>query len=53
VHQHGTPAAAHAALGDVTSSQLPLEQDHALALDVAVSQSSLSIGAAPVQVPVH
>lgn len=53
VHQHGTPAAVQDALGDVTSSQLPLEQDHASAVDAIVSQSSLSLGATPVHVPVH
>lgn len=53
VHQHGTPAAVHEAVGDVTLSQLPSEQAHAFATDVAVSQSSLSFGALPVHVPVH
>lgn len=53
VHQHGTAASAHRALGDVTSSQLPIEQDQAFATDVAVLQSSRSAGALPVQVPVH
>jgi hypothetical protein len=53
VHQQGTPAAVHDPLGDVTLLQLPMEHDHALATDVAVSQSSLSLGALPVQVPVH
>jgi hypothetical protein len=53
VHQHGTPTDVHLPLGDVTLSQFPVEHDHALAIDVAVSQSSLSFGALPVQVPVH
>jgi hypothetical protein len=53
VHQQGTPAAVHMPLGDDTSLQLPMEHDHALATDVAVSQSSLSFGALPVHVPVH
>ena len=53
VHQHGTAASAHRALGDVTSSQLPIEQDQVLATEVAVSQSWLSCGPVPVQVPVH
>ena len=51
VHQHGTPAAVHSPLGDVTLSQLPIEQDHALATDLAVSQSSASLGALPVHMP--
>jgi hypothetical protein len=53
VHQHGTPAAVHLALGDATLSQLPIEQDHVFATDVAVSQSSLSFGPLPVHEPVH
>ena len=42
VHQQGTPAAVHVPDDDVTVSQLPAEQDHASAVEVAVSQSSLS-----------
>jgi len=53
VHQHGTPAAVHWPPGDVTLSQLPIEQDQVLATEVAVSQSWLSCGPVPVQVPVH
>ena len=53
VHQQGTPAAAHVPVGDVTVLQLPTEQDHALAIDVAVRQFSSSAGAVPVQEPEH
>lgn len=53
VHQQAMPAAVHCPLGDLTSSQFPIEHDHALATDVAVTQSSLSFGALPVHVPVH
>jgi len=53
VHQHGTPAAVHLPLGEDTLSQLPIEQDQALATDVAVTQLSLSAGPLPEHVPVH
>jgi hypothetical protein len=43
----------HVPLADVTLLQLPMEHDHALAVDVAVWQSSLSAVPEPVQVPVH
>jgi len=42
VHQHGTPVAVHTPVEDVTVSQLPEEQDHASAVEVAVWQSWLS-----------
>jgi hypothetical protein len=42
VHQHGTPAAVHVPVDEVTVSQLPEEHDHASAVEVAVWQSSLS-----------
>jgi hypothetical protein len=44
VHQHETPGAVPWPLGDVASEQLPSEQDPAFATDVAVSQSSRSLG---------
>ena len=55
VHQHGTPAAVHWPVGDDTSLQLPMGHDHALAVAIAVSQSSESrvALAPPEQVPVH
>jgi hypothetical protein len=53
VHQQGTPAEVHVPLGDDTLSQLPSEQDHEFATDVAVRQSSLSAEPLPVHVPVH
>ena len=53
VHQHGTPAAVHLPLGEDTLSQLPIEQDQALATDVAVTQPSLSAVPLPEHVPVH
>jgi hypothetical protein len=53
VHQHGTPAVAHCPVGDATSSQLPIEQDHASATEAAVWQPSLSEAPVPVHVPVH
>ncbi len=53
VHQHGTPAAVHVPDEDETLLQLPLEHDQAFPTLAAVSQSSLSAGAVPVQVPVH
>jgi len=49
VHQQGTPDAVHVPLGEETVSQLPAEHDHALGVDVAVSQSSLSAVPVPVQ----
>jgi hypothetical protein len=52
VHQQGTPAAVHWPLGEVTLSQLPIEQDNVLATDVAVWQSSLSLEPLPVHGPV-
>jgi hypothetical protein len=55
VHQQGVPAAVHVPVGEDTVSQLPAEQDHASAVEVAVSHSLLSCDAVllPVQVPVH
>jgi len=51
VHQQGTPAEVHMPLCEDTLLQLPIEHDHALATDVAVSQSSASFGALPVHMP--
>jgi len=42
VHQHGTPAPPQVLLGDATSSQLPIEQDHAFAADWRSAQSATS-----------
>ena len=53
MHQQATPAALHVPVGDVTSSQLPIEQDHAVAADVSDSQSTLSATPLPVHAPVH
>jgi hypothetical protein len=53
VHQQGTPAALHDPVEEVTSSQLPSEQDHAFATDAVVWQPSLSEAPLPVHVPVH
>jgi hypothetical protein len=53
VHQHGTPAAAQPPLGDVAVLHVPAAQDQALAMDVAVRQSSLSAGASPVHETEH
>jgi hypothetical protein len=39
VHQQGTPAALHDPVEEVTSSQLPSEQDHAFATDAVVWQT--------------
>jgi hypothetical protein len=51
VHQQGIPAAVHRPVGDDTLSQLPIEHDHALATETAVSQSSLSAVPLPVHMP--
>jgi hypothetical protein len=53
VHQQGMPDAVQVPDGEDTVSQLPPEQDHATATEVAVSQSVLSDAPLPVQVPVH
>jgi hypothetical protein len=53
VHQHCTPAAPQVPSGAVTVLQLPTGHDHEVAVATAVRQSSLSAGAAPVQVPEH
>jgi hypothetical protein len=42
VHQHGTPALLHVPLGEATLSQVPAEQDQALAADVMSAQSTAS-----------
>jgi hypothetical protein len=49
VHQQGTPAAVQVPLGEETVSQLPAEHDHASAVEVNTSQSSLSAVPLPVQ----
>ena len=53
VHQQGTPAAVHVPPGDVTVEQLPIGQEKALAIEVAVRQLLLSADPLPVQVPEH
>jgi hypothetical protein len=53
VHQHGTPAAAQVPPGEVTVLQLPTGHDQELATDIAVRQSWLSAGLAPLHVPEH
>jgi hypothetical protein len=53
VHQHGTPAAVHVPVDEVTVLQLPIGHAHAPAIDVAVRQFWASAGVSPVHVPVH
>jgi hypothetical protein len=53
VHQHGTFEAVHVPVGDVTVLQLPTGHVQAISLAVAVRQSWLSAGDAPLQVPLH
>jgi hypothetical protein len=53
VHQQGTPEASHVPVGDVTSSQLPLEQAYPVVPEVASWHPVLSAMPLPVQAPVQ